>query len=235
VSELPKYRQIYETLRRRIADGTYAPGDRLPSESTLCHACGAAHLTVRKAIGLLLKDGLIVCGQGKRSVVKGAPRGIGILSISGTASALHHAGLSTQIIRRPELRTWSEAFTFPIEAHEQAAGCICFERLRLLDGVPVFFDVNMLPNINLPRFMSCDLENRSLFDMLRMLYRIVVTGGTQQFFAIRADRRMQDYLKVPAGHPVLQLNRKIDTNRTGFHIYSQLFCVTRQYSLTGTF
>jgi DNA-binding GntR family transcriptional regulator len=235
MSELPQYKQIYEALRRQIADGTYAPGDMLPSESTLCSTYGVAHLTVRKAVGQLLKDGLIVCRQGKRSVVKGMPKGIGILSITGTTSALNHAGLTTQIICKPELREWSEAFSFPVEAHEQAAGCIYLERLRLLDGVPVFFDITMLPNINVPRFPAYDLENRSLFDSLRMLYQIVVTGGTQQFFAIRADKRMQDYLHVHAGHPVLQLNRKIDTNRPGFHIYSQLFCVTQKYGLIGTF
>jgi DNA-binding GntR family transcriptional regulator len=62
-----------------------------------------------------------------------------------------------------------------------------------------------------------------------------VTGGTQQLFAIRADRRLQEYLNVRAGHPILQLNRKIETNRPGFHIYSRIFCVTQKYVLTGQF
>ena len=57
-----------------------------------------------------------------------------------------------------------------------------------------------------------DLENRSLFDSLRSRYQIAVTGGTQQLFAIRADKRLQEYLGVRAGHPILQLNRKIETN-----------------------
>ncbi len=37
------------------------------------------------------------------------------------------------------------------------------------------------------------------------------------------------------GYPVLQLNRRIDTNRDDFHIYSRVFCVTGKYGLTGTF
>ena len=84
-------------------------------------------------------------------------------------------------------------------------------------------------------FRDYDLENRSLFDSLRTQYQIVVTGGTQQLFAIRADKRLQEYLNVRAGHPILQLNRKIETNRPGFHIYSQVFCATRRYGLIGTF
>ena len=114
-------------------------------------------------------------------------------------------------------------------------GCIYFERLRLLNNEPVFLDITMLPNINLPRFTSYNLENTSLFDFLRTKYQIVVTGGVQQFYAIRADKRMQEYLKVKAGHPILQLDRKIETSRPGFHIYSQVFCATSGYGLRGTF
>ena len=69
-----------------------------------------------------------------------------------------------------------------MEEWERRAGCIYFERLRLLDGVPVFFDITMLPNVGLPRFLNYDLENRSLFDSLRSQYQITVTGGTQQLF-----------------------------------------------------
>jgi DNA-binding GntR family transcriptional regulator len=79
------------------------------------------------------------------------------------------------------------------------------------------------------------MENKSLFDVLRTNYQIVVTGGVQQIFAIRADTRLQQSFNVRAGYPVLQLNRKIDTNRPGFHIYSQVFCVTQRYGLMGTF
>jgi len=74
-----------------------------------------------------------------------------------------------------------------------------------------------------------------LFDTLRTQYQINVTGGVQQLFAIRADKRLQKSFNVRSGHPILQLNRKIDTDRAGFHIYSQIFCATQRYGLTGTF
>jgi DNA-binding GntR family transcriptional regulator len=235
MAELAQYKQIYETLRKQMADGIYTPGDKLPSEYTLCTTYQVARLTARKALGQLDSEGFIIRRQGKRSVVKGTPKGIGILSITSTTSALSHSRLSTQIICEPELRDWTEAFSFSLEEKEQAAGCLYFERLRLLDDVPVFFDITMLPNIQLPRFLQYDLTDRSLFDFLRTQYQIVVTGGTQQLFAIRADKRLQDYLTVHGGHPILQLNRKIETNRPGFHIYSRIFCVTQKYGLTGRF
>jgi DNA-binding GntR family transcriptional regulator len=235
MSELPQYKQIYEDLRARIAEGVYIPGDLLPSENELCAIYGVARLTVRKALEQLVSDDFVVRRQGKGSIVKGTPRGIGILSLMSTTTALDSTNLATHITLKPELREWSDAFSFSIEPHEAAAGCIYFERLRLIDGAPVFYDITMLPNIHLPRFMDYDMENRSLFDTLRARYRIVVTGGVQQFFAIRADRRLQESFHVRAGHPVLQLNRKIDTCNPGFHIYSQVFCVTQRYGLMGTF
>lgn len=233
--DLPQYKQIYEHLRSQIADGIYVPGDLLPSENELHNLHHVSRLTARRALGQLTTDGLIVRHQGKRSMVKGAPKGIGILSLMSTTSALDSPNLTTHIILKQEIRKWKEAFSFSIDPHEENAGCIYFERLRLLDGIPVFYDISMLPNINLPGFLNYDLENKSLFDTLRVQYQLAVTGGVQQLFAIRADKRLQDSFNISAGHPILQLNRKIDTNRTGFHIYSQVFCVTQRYGLVGKF
>ena len=235
MKELPRYKQIYEHLRSHIAEGVYVPGDLLPSENDLCNTYLVARLTVRKALDRLLADGLIIRRQGKGSIVKGAPKGIGILSLMGTTSAFDSPNLTTNIILKPELRTWNEAFSFSIDRQEEEAGCFYFERLRLIDNIPVFYDITMLPNMNLPKFINNNLENNSLFDTLRAQYQIVVTGGIQQLFAIRADKRLQESFQVNASHPILQLNRKIDTNRPGFHIYSQVFCVTQRYGLIGNF
>ena len=187
MGNLPQYKQVYEALRREISSGEFSAGDLLPSEHELCARFSVARPTVRKALDQLVSDGFIFKHQGKGSIVKGAPKGIGILSISGTSAAVGSPNFSTHIILKPELRTWTEAFSFPVEEWERRAGCIYFERLRLLDGVPVFFDITMLPNVGLPRFLNYDLENRSLFDSLRSQYQITVTGGTQQLFAIRAE------------------------------------------------
>ena len=235
MGEFPHYKQIYEQLRSQIADGFYVPGDLLPSENELCKSHQVARLTVRRALEQLVADGLIVRRQGKGSVVKGTPKGVGILSLVSTTTALGSPNLTTHITLKQELRPWKEAFTFPIDPMEEEAGCVYFERLRLLNGVPVFFDITMLPHINLPKFLNYNLENKSLFDTLRAQYQILVTGGVQQLYAIRADKRLQEAFHVKAGHPILQLNRKIDTNRPGFHIYSQIFCVTQRYGLIGKF
>ena len=232
---LPQHSKVYEILRQHINDGVYQEGDLLPSENELCALHMVTRPTIRKALDRLANEGFIVRHQGKGSIVKGAPKGVGILAMKGTTSAVGKENLLTRIIVKPEIRSWSEAFSFSLSRIEQESGCIYLERLRLVNNKPVFFDITMIPNINLPRFIGRNMENKSLFDILRKNYRLEVKGGEQRILAITADERLQKYFGVPAGHPVVQLNRKIETNRMGFHIYSQVFCNTDEFVLSGNF
>ncbi len=233
--ELPLHKQVYEILRRHITEGVYHEGDMLPSENDLCLIHNITRPTIRKALDRLRNEGYITKQQGRGSVVKGLPKGVGILSLTGTTSAVGQENLQTRIIVGPEVRLWSEAFTFALTETEKEVGCIYFERLRLMNNKPVFFDITMIPNINMSRFTKRSFENKSLFDILRRNYQIEVVGGEQKILAITADELLQKHFCVKPGHPVLQLNRKIETNRMGFYIYSQVFCNTAEYALYGTF
>jgi len=232
---LPNHSRVYEILRQHINEGVYREGDLLPSENDLCALHKVTRPTIRKALDRLSNEGFIVRHQGKGSIVKGAPKGVGILAMKGTTSAVGKENLLTRIIIKPEVRSWNEAFSFSLSRVEQESGCIYMERLRLVNNKPVFFDITMIPNINLPRFIGRTMENKSLFDILRKNYRLEVKGGEQRILAIPADEKLQHYFGVAAGHPVLQLNRKIETNRIGFHIYSQVFCNTDEFVLSGNF
>lgn len=232
---LPRYRVLYELLRRRIEDGTYRKGDLLPSENELSALHMLTRPTVRKALELLLHEGFIQKQQGRGSIVQGKPVGIGILSFSGTTSVIGEDRLQTRIIVKPEIRPWDEALSFELTEAEKEIGCIYFERLRLVNDKPIFYDITLIPNINLPRFTSRKFEDRSLFDILRKNYQIQVTGGEQKIFATKADQKIQKYFNVPENHPILKLDRKLKTNRPGFYFYSQVTCNTEETGLYGTF
>lgn len=232
---LPLYGQVYETLRKHIMDGVYREGDLLPSENELCKTNGITRPTVRLALDQLVKDGFIKKQQGKGSIVCAKPKGIGILSVAGTTSAIGKKNLTTKILEGPELKNWDPNFMFPLSDAHRESGCIYMERVRLVNNKPLFYDITFLPNINLPRFTTRKFENRSLFDILRKSYQIKVTGGEQRLKAIPAKGKICRHLDVKKGGPVLHLERKIDTNRVGFSFYSTLFCNTTQHSLFGIF
>jgi DNA-binding GntR family transcriptional regulator len=232
---IPQYRRLYEILRKHIIDGVYNEGDMLPSENELCQLYGMTRPTVRQSLSTLANDGYIRKHQGKGSIVHHLPREIGILSVSGTTSAVGHLNLKTKIIVKPVLIPWPDDFMFPLTDLEKESGCIYMERVRLLDDIPIFYDISYLANINLPRITSRQFENRSLFQILRDSYRIEIRGGEQRIKAIPASRRIIRFLKLKKEMPVLHLERKMETNNPGLFLYSSIFCNTEQYSIFGRF
>ncbi len=232
---VPQYRRLYEILRKHIAEGIYKEGDLLPSENELCQIYGMTRPTVRQSLSTLAGDGYIRKHQGKGSIVHLIPREIGILSVSGTTSAVGDRNLKTRIIVKPVLQKWNEEFMFPLSELEKESGYVYLERLRLLNDNPVFYDISYLPNISMPRITSRQFENRSLFQILREHYSIEIRGGEQRIKAIPADDRISRFLKLKKGQPVLHLERKMETNVNGLSLYSSIYCNTEKFSIFGRF
>jgi GntR family transcriptional regulator/GntR family frlABCD operon transcriptional regulator len=234
-NSMPQYRKLYELLRKHIVSGVYEEGALLPSENELCAVHGMTRPTVRHALDTLVKDGLILKKQGKGSIVRKSPQNIGILSISGTASAVGVRYLKTDILQKPEIRKWPEQFAFELSDLEKESGCVYMERLRYVEGKPVFYDINHLPNLNLPRFTSRSLENKSLFEVLRKNYQVNILGGEQQLKAIVPDENIKKLLQLKKGQPVLYIERKLTTNKEGFNIYSTIYFNSEKHSIFGSF
>ncbi|MDK9496587.1 GntR family transcriptional regulator [Streptomyces katrae] len=70
---LLKYEQIAESLRRRVADGEFGPGDLLPSSRDLCEQWAVSRATAIKAMEVLRSDGLVVPHQGRGFAVTQVP------------------------------------------------------------------------------------------------------------------------------------------------------------------
>jgi DNA-binding GntR family transcriptional regulator len=73
-SSIPAYAQLASILRRQIEQGRTAPGDPLPSETTLQQQYEVSRGTVRKAIEMIRDHGLVVTVQGRGTFVKPEPR-----------------------------------------------------------------------------------------------------------------------------------------------------------------
>jgi GntR family transcriptional regulator/GntR family frlABCD operon transcriptional regulator len=235
MEQIPQYRKLYELLRKHILSGVYEEGSLLPSENELCAAHEMTRPTVRHALDTLVKDGLILKKQGKGSIVRKPIQNIGILSISGTASAIGVRYLKTDILQKPIIKTWPENFPFTLSELEKESGCIYLERLRYVDNEPVFYDINHLPNIYLPRITNRSFENKSLFEMLRTNYQIEILGGEQQLKAIKPTVQIRQLLNLKPGYPVLHIERKLTTNKENFNIYSTIYFNSEKHAIFGNF
>jgi DNA-binding GntR family transcriptional regulator len=232
---LPQYRKLYEILRKHIMTGIYSEGSLLPSENELCASYQITRPTVRQALDSLVRDGLIIKKQGKGSIVRKPLQNIGILSVAGTASAIGVKFLKTDILQKPVIKTWPDIFSFELSDLEKEAGCIYMERLRYVDEIPLFYDINHLPNIYIPRLTSRSFENKSLFEILQKHYNIEIKGGEQKLKAILPDEKIRNLLKLQPGQPVLNMERKLYTNIEGYSIYSTIFFNSENHSIFGVF
>lgn len=67
---MPKYRDIADDLRHRIARGEFPPGSKLPFTEQLRDTYGASKDTVRAAVELLAQEGLVVARRRYGTIVR---------------------------------------------------------------------------------------------------------------------------------------------------------------------
>jgi DNA-binding transcriptional MocR family regulator len=105
---VPKYVQVARRVRSQVADGSLRPGEPVPSGAALSRATGFSTLTCRKALRVLIADGVLVPGPSRNARPRvAAPgqtpgeRGIAdaARSLSGALAARRRAAGLTQ----PEL------------------------------------------------------------------------------------------------------------------------------------
>lgn len=66
---MKKYEMIFQDLKQKIEKEHYRPGDYLPSESTLCQYYQTSRDTIRKALQLLTREGMIHKRHGRGSQI----------------------------------------------------------------------------------------------------------------------------------------------------------------------
>jgi GntR family transcriptional regulator len=70
----PKYRQLADAIRAAIVDGRLKEAELLPSEETIARAVSMSRDSVRKSLGVLVGEGLIVSRSGAGTFVATKPK-----------------------------------------------------------------------------------------------------------------------------------------------------------------
>ena len=204
----PLYLQIAEALQLRIEDGTFAVGNRFPPEPKLAAAFGVSRLTLRHALTVLERRGLIdrIVGRRGGTFVRPRPVNRDLTTFAGYSEQLRRQGLvaGAEVLRAEEVA----AAPAVADALELGEGAPVFEvqRLRLASGAPVALECSSFPASAFPGLLQGPLD-QSLYGLLGERYGRRPTHAHEAIEPVAADRHSARLLGVSTGAPVLLVER----------------------------
>lgn len=198
----PIYMQLAQSLRSQIVEGKILAGEALPSERDLCTLMGASRVTVRKAIELLIEEGMLSRRQGSGTYV--TPRiqapGSFLTSFSEDAEARGQKISTLWMEKKVGSASDEETSLLELPASTQI---LRLSRVRMAGGEPLAIEHATVPADMLP-----DVK-----DLGHSLYRALAergnrpVSGQQKIRAALAGPIEARLLGIEEGCEILRIER----------------------------
>jgi GntR family transcriptional regulator len=238
-TRVPRYHRIAQTLRDRIGAGHAAPGDRLGNQRQLAREFGVTLMTLRQALELLEREGLIIRRHGLGTFVAFPSVDYDILHFRTLAGDLSAKGerVATRFLRSG----FAVADRWVAAELGIGPGSAAFvlERLRLVGGRPMSFQGSHLPAAIGQDVAKIDLAATPLHQALAKL-GLEITAARETVSAVQMDARAARELGCRAGTPAFRSDR-VSLGADGTPIvYDRVFIpgdrfrITRQLHYNGS-
>ena len=203
-SPLPRYAQLADLLRGRIERGVWGPGSRLPSLEQLIEEFSLARVTVRQAIELLHREGLVSPQQGRGTFVTARPARPRAIKMQTTLREL------AQVYRhdKPKLTLLEESQAKPALAIDEGTPAPRYHfarRVHSRDGVAycvisIYLDDRVFRQA--PRRFRRETVIPVLLDL-----EVDIAHAHQSVTIAAADTEVAAHLDVPVNSPVALVRR----------------------------
>lgn len=205
---LPLYQRLRDELGARIASQQWRPGEAIPTEAELVKQFSASVGTVRKAIDMLVAEGMLERFQGRGTFVRRARFDSSLFRFfrfqkeSGERQVPQGRILLREVMSAPS--AVAAALRLPPDAE-----VIHLSRLRMLDGKPLLAEAIWLPKDKFAALL--DLDTAQFGDLLYPLYEErcgqVVASAEEDLTAEPVDEVHARLLQLPIGAPVIVVER----------------------------
>ena len=207
-SEVPLYLQVSEWIRENIYKGDLTTGDRVPSENQIMDMLGVSRGTVKKAVTMLVNEGLLVQVQGKGTFVKSEnisySLGEGLLSFAESLES-QHLHFETEVIEsRRDVASKLVASKLGIEV---GAPILYLKRVRSVEGEKVMLIENRINLAHCPGIEDIDFNNNNLFPTVERLSGKKIASSESRYAAKIIGAERGHYLEVHEDAPVLHLEQ----------------------------
>ena len=205
-SPIPYYLQLADALRAEMEQNRAPGGHALPSENELLKKYNVSRATVRSALDVLAREGVIYRQRGKGSFVAVRRIESEVTALVSTSEDMSKRGwaLTTQVLKM-------ERVAPPLQvarALELTRSMRVYEltRVRLVDNKPLSLQVAYLPARLYPDLETHDLTE-SLYHLSENIYHLQYATGREVLRARAATRHEAAILKLRAGAPVMYCER----------------------------
>ncbi|WP_298259951.1 phosphonate metabolism transcriptional regulator PhnF [uncultured Litoreibacter sp.] len=228
----PIWQAIAQAVRSDLAEGRYAPGDKLPTEAALAERFGVNRHTVRHGISALVEEGLIRTRRGAGAFVASTPTDYPI----GRKVRFHDNLIAAG--RLPEKRvllvedrfaTDGEAQALAINAGDQVCS---YHGLSLADGQPIAVFESVFPLARTPGISAAFDAQGSVTEALATVGVADYTRASTRLTAVRAGATHALHLQVNEGDPLLR-SSGVNVDQTGNPVeYGRTWFVGDRITLT---
>ena len=195
---------IIKYIQDNIQNKTYLPGEMIESEAELCNKLNISRMTIRKALDILVNEGIIYKQKGKGTFIAKRPK---------YAEFRCGVGFSEEARKRGMIPSTKNATLELIQADEKLAQKLDInindklwkvDRVRCCDGIPVVFECEYFIYQQCPD-LSEQIITTSIFEHLAKK-GITFAYADQKMEAIKCPLAIARSLEIKKDHPVIKMS-----------------------------
>ncbi|WDY59257.1 GntR family transcriptional regulator [Pseudomonas sp. PSKL.D1] len=207
-ARLPLYQQLRDHLVDQIANNRWRPGEAIPTEAALASEFDMSVGTVRKAVDVLVTEGILERQQGRGTFIRRPQfqsslfRFFRFETANGERVMPESRILSIEPVPAPS--AVAEALGLAAEAE-----VIRIVRTRLLGAQPVLAEEIWLPRHTFQPLLDVELDRKGplLYPIYEELCGQVVAYAEETLTAETVDATHGRLLQLPADSPVVVIER----------------------------
>ena len=200
---IPLYIQIAEGLISQIESGTLTPGEQLPPERDLSETLGVNRMTLRRALGVLESQGLILRKHGIGTFIAESKIDRQMDVVFRFTSGMQNRGLTpgAEMISFEEVP--AESVLAKDLAIPNSAPVHSFVRLRSINHEPVMLESYKIPLERFPGLDRYDLEGQSIYEIMESEYGVPIARARQSFEPVTASDFEAELLDINFGDALM--------------------------------
>jgi DNA-binding GntR family transcriptional regulator len=226
----PLYEQVANELRKEIMSSKYGEHSAIGTHTKLASRFSVSLITIRKAVQILEKEGLVEIRQGKGTFVRRTALVDNLHNLTGISNIMSSLQVKTEItvpvFEVRKIPDWLDE-----DVRKGLGESTLFIRRNVsVGGKPMACAELYLPGKYDGLFTKADVEKNTVYQIYQTRLGITLGRGRQIICAAGAHGEVAKSLEIPENWPILKIERKAYDDMKNLIEYMVLSYEASKYS-----